>query len=58
MTNIADPGTQGIPVNWQSLAYHGRHRAEPHPDWVSSHPDRLGSHAAVPPPFRDQEDAS
>jgi hypothetical protein len=43
-------------VNWRSLAYHGKHRADPHPDWVSAHPDRLGAHHNNPEPFA-REDA-
>jgi hypothetical protein len=40
-------------VNWRSLAYHGRHRADPHPDWVSDDRTRyrLGAHANVEEPF-------
>jgi hypothetical protein len=41
-----------LTVNWRSLAYCGKHRADPHPDWVSAHPDRLGAHANVEEPFR------
>jgi hypothetical protein len=40
-------------VDWQGLAYEGRHRADPHPDWVSDDRsrNRLGAHANVEEPF-------
>jgi hypothetical protein len=38
-------------IDWQGLAYEGRHRADPHPDWVSAYPDRLGAHHDNPEPF-------
>jgi hypothetical protein len=42
-----------LTVNWRSLAYEGRHRADPHPDWVSDDRtrNRLGAHANVEEPF-------
>jgi hypothetical protein len=43
-------------IDWQGLGYQGRHRADPHPDWVTAHPDRLGAHHNDPEPFR-REDA-
>jgi hypothetical protein len=43
-------------VDWQGLGYQGRHRADPHPDWVSAHLDRLGAHHNAEEPFR-REDA-
>jgi hypothetical protein len=43
-------------IDWRGLAYCGKHRADPHPDWVTAHPDRLGGHHDDPEPFR-REDA-
>jgi hypothetical protein len=41
-------------VDWQGLGYQGRHRADPHPDWVSDDRsrNRLGAHHNDPEPFR------
>jgi hypothetical protein len=45
-------------IDWQGLAYQGRHRADPHPDWVSDDRtrDRLGAHHNAEEPFA-REDA-
>jgi hypothetical protein len=50
------PGTQGIVVNWRSLAYHGRQRFDEQTTRRDPKPDRLGAHHNAPEPFR-REDA-
>jgi hypothetical protein len=51
LADITAPGTQGIPVPWRSLAYHGRHRSDEQTTRRDPKPDRLGAHHDNPEPF-------
>jgi hypothetical protein len=49
--DITAPGTQGITVNWRSLAYHGRHRSDDQDARRDPKSDRLGAHQNAEEPF-------